>query len=101
MAEEAEAARAGEGAAEQRATAAEARAGEIERDARGLEFALRAERRRGLAVEGEAADMRDVVAVAVDGAVGGGGVGVEDMRERIEELERRLEASESARLVCV
>lgn len=89
LAEEAESAKAGEGAAARRAAAAEARAAEAELDTAAVERALRAETRRALGVEGEAANARDAE------------VAVERLRERMESLRSRLEASETARCVCM
>ncbi|CAM9543030.1 unnamed protein product, partial [Ectocarpus sp. 13 AM-2016] len=85
LAEEAESAKAGEGVAAKRAAAAEARAAEAEQDAAALERALRAESHRALGAEGEAANAREAE------------LAVEDLREKMERLRSRLEASEAAR----
>lgn len=74
-----------------RATTAEARAQEARRETHGLERALRTETERALGVEGEAAEMRDRGVRLAAGEIR------EGLEDQIEALERKLEASESAR----
>lgn len=88
LAQEAEAARVGAASAEQRAAAAEARAVKVEQEAEGLERALKREELRAFDAEGEAADARSAAGTLRWDAL--------DL-SRVEEMERRLEESETSR----